>query len=101
MFRWVAVLVAFVAAAGLGLVAGYLRWGRPATQLEHVEQRLQTTNSELTAARGEKQQLEQRLEQVQKEQERLAHENEILHQQRTTEQLLGGQGGELPELPPK
>jgi len=38
---------------------------------------------------------------VSKEQERLAQENELLRKQETTQRLLTGQGGELPERPPK
>jgi hypothetical protein len=51
--------------------------------------------------REEKQELQQRLEQLSKEQERLAQENEILRKQQTTEQLLTGKGGELPAHPLK
>jgi uncharacterized protein HemX len=99
--RWFAIAVAVLLAAGLGLLAGYTRWGTQVPQTERVEQRLQTTDSELLTLRQQKEELEQRLQQVNKEQERLAQENEILRQQRTTEQLLGGAGGELPARPPK
>lgn len=99
--RWLLIISSVVAAAVLGLFAGYARWGKQEAKVEHVEQQLQTTTSELTTLRQERAALQQRLEQVNKEQERLAQENEILRTQRTTQQLLGGKGGELPELPPK
>ncbi len=101
MGRWAAILFGITLAAGVGLLAGYVRWGTQATHIERVEERLQATTSELTSLREQKQQLEEKVEQVSKEQERLAQENEILRQQHTTEQLVGGQGGELPERPPK
>lgn len=101
MARWAAILGAIVVAAGLGILAGYIRWGQQAVRVEAVEQRLQTLSSESTTLRTQKQELEQRLEQVNKEQQRLAHENEVLHQQRTTDALVTGQGGELPAQPPK
>ncbi len=101
MVRWIAIFCGVLLAAGLGLWVGYVRWGKQAAQVERVEQRLQTLTSEATSLRDQKQDLEQRLEQISKEQERLARENDILRQQRTTEQLVTGQGGELPALPPK
>ncbi len=99
--RWVITVIVVLLAAATGLFVGYVRWGTQATRVERVEQRLESTTSEATTLRTEKEQLEQRLEQVSKEQERLAQENEILRKQQTTERLLGGQGGALPELPPK
>jgi uncharacterized protein HemX len=101
MTRWLAVLGAIALAVILGMFAGYVRWGRQAEKVEAVEGRLQTLSSEAAMLRSQKQDLEQRLEQVGKEQERLAHENEVLQQQRTTDALVTGQGGELPVQPPK
>ena len=99
--RWVVTLVAVLLAAAAGLFIGYARWGTEVTQVQHVEQRLESTKSEATTLRTENEQLEQRLQQVIKEQERLAQENEILRKQQSTERLIGGPGGALPELPPK
>lgn len=101
MVRSLATIVAILLAAAAGLLIGYSRWGKQATRVEQVEQRLVTTDSELATMREQNQQLEQRLEQVNKEQERLAQENEILRQQRATESVLGGPAGELPAQPPK
>jgi len=99
--RWVAVVLGLLFAAGAGLLVGYARWGRPAAEVGRVEQRLQETSKEAATLRQQKQDLDRQLEQVTKEQERLAQENEILRKQRTTEQILSGQSGELPTLPPK
>src|SRR5947207_434379 len=99
--RWVITAVVVLLAAGAGVLIGYLQWGRHATHIERVEQRLESTGTEAATLRSQNRELEQRLEQVTKEQERLAQENEILHKQVTTERLLGGAGGPLPELPPK
>jgi preprotein translocase subunit SecF len=99
--RWVVTVVAVLLAVAAGLFVGYVRWGMDATHAERVEQRLESTQSEAVTLRSENEQLEQRLQQVTKEQERLAQENEILRKQQTTERLLGGPGGPLPELPPK
>ena len=99
--RWVVTVVAVLLAAAAGLLVGYARWGTEVTRVERVEHRLESTKSEAASLRTEKAQLEQRLEQVTKEQERLAQENEILRKQQTTERLLGGAGGVLPDLPPK
>ena len=101
MLRWAAIIFALALAAGAGLLAGYIRWGTPAAPAKQSEQSLQMLQSELSDLRTHNQELEQRLEQISKEQERLAQENEILRKERATEQLLGGQGGELPARPPK
>jgi septation ring formation regulator EzrA len=101
MLRWLAPILVGILAAGAGLFAGYTLWGSKAVQLEHVEQRLQSTGAELTSVREQKDDIEQRLQQVTKEQERLAQENEILRKQDTTQRLLGTPGAELPSLPPK
>ena len=101
MVRWVVIIFAVLLAAGAGLLTGYSRWGKQAARVEQVEQRLVTSGSELATVREQNQQLEQRLEQVNKEQERLAQENEILRKQRATESVLGGPAGELPAQPPK
>jgi hypothetical protein len=99
--RWAAVIVAILIAAGAGLLAGYVRWGseRPAL-VESAEPPRSTTESELTTLRAQNRELQARIEQVTREQERLAQENEILHKQQATEQVLGTPG-ELPALPPK
>lgn len=101
MLRWIVTVVGIVIAAGAGLFIGYVRWGTQAPQLQRVEEHLEATKTEAAALRDQKQDLERRLDQVAKEQERLAQENEILRKQQTTEQLLTGRGGELPNLPPK
>ncbi|MFI5364695.1 MAG: hypothetical protein ACHQ4J_03645 [Candidatus Binatia bacterium] len=101
MGRWVAIITLALLAAAAGFFAGYARWGKQAAQVEQVEQRLEATHSEVTTLHDQKQDLEQRLLEVTKEQERLAQENEILRKQQTTEQLVTGKGGELPALPPK
>jgi predicted nuclease with TOPRIM domain len=101
MARWIAAIVAVAIAAGAGLLAGYIRWGPEAMQAQRLQQRLQVTDAEATALREQKQQLEEKVEQVTKEQERLAQENETLRKEYTTQQLLTGQGGELPARPPK
>jgi uncharacterized protein HemX len=101
MARWIAVIVAVVIAAAVGLVTGYIRWGTQATHVERVQQRLQATEAEAAALRDQKRQLEEQVEQVTKEQERLAQENETLRKEYTTQQLLTGRGGELPARPPK
>lgn len=101
MLRWLSVLGAIIAAAGVGLVAGYLRWGRPPALIQQPPARLSAPGADEAVTQREKQALEQRLQQVLKEQERLARENELLRQQRATEQLLGGTPRPLPDLPPK
>jgi uncharacterized protein HemX len=101
MARWIAAIVAVVIAAGIGLLAGYIRWGAQVAQVERLQQRLEAADAEATALRNQKGQLEQRVEQVTKEQERLGQENETLRKEYTTQQLLTGQGGELPARPPK
>jgi uncharacterized protein HemX len=101
MARWIAVIVAVAIATGAGVLAGYIRWGLQATQVEQLQQRLEASDTEATTLRDQKQQLEEKVEQVTKEQERLAQENETLRKEYTTQQLLTGQGGELPARPPK
>ena len=99
--RWAILIVGILVAAIAGLLVGYARWGTVAARSTRVEQQLHATESEATALRTQNQDLAQRLDQVTKEQQRLAQENEILRKQDTTERLLSGQKGELPELPPK
>ena len=101
MLRWVATVLGVALAAGIGLVAGYLRWGREVVEVERVERRAETAASEADLLRGQKDELQQRLDTVSREQERLAHENEILRRQRVTEEVLGTPRITLPELPPK
>jgi hypothetical protein len=99
--RWVITAVAVVLAAAAGLFLGYVRWGTEVTHSQRAERRVESTGAEAAVLRTENEQLEQRLGQVLKEQERLAQENEILRKQQTTERILGGPGGPLPDLPPK
>lgn len=101
MGRWLVTIVGIILAAAAGYLVGHRRVGTQPAPAQRLETRLEETRSELTTLREQKQDLQQRLEQITKEQERLAHENEILRKQETTERLLSGQGGELPERPPK
>ncbi len=101
MGRWILAIVAVLVAAGIGLVVGYVRWGTEAVHVQRLQQQLQVRDSEATTLREQKRELEQRVEQVTREQERLAQENESLRKEQTKEQLLTGQGGELPPRPPK
>lgn len=101
MGRWLAIIAGILLAAAAGYLVGSSRSGRQSVQTQRVESRLEETKSELTSVREQKQDLEDRLQQVTKEQERLAQENEILRKQATTEQLLTGKGGELPAQPLK
>jgi Na+-translocating ferredoxin:NAD+ oxidoreductase RnfG subunit len=101
MLRGVAIIFGLALAVGAGLLAGYLRWGSPTVPAKQSEQGLQALQAELSEQRAHNHELEQRLEQIGKEQERLAQENEILRKEHTTEQLLGGGSGELPARPPK
>ena len=101
MGRWVATIVAVLIAAGAGLLAGYVRWGTERVPLvQSAEPQRSTTESELDTLRTHNGELQARLEQVTREQERLAQENEILRKQQATEHVLGTPG-ELPVLPPK
>ena len=101
MGRWLATIVGIILAAAAGYIVGHRRSSSQPASAQHLETRLEEARSELTNVREQKQELQQRLEQVTKEQERLAQENEILRKQQTTDRLLSGQGGELPERPPK
>lgn len=101
MARWIVAIIAVAVAAGAGFLAGYVHWGRQASQVEQLQRLMQSEDSEASALRTEKRQLEERIEQVAKEQERLARENEVLRKEETKQQLLGGPGGTLPVLPPK
>jgi peptidoglycan hydrolase CwlO-like protein len=101
MTRWVVRVVAFVLATGIGFLIGYVYSNRTAPQVQRLEQRVQSENSEVSALQNETRQLQQQIEQITKEQERLAQENETLRKAQTTQQLLTGQGGELPARPPK
>ena len=101
MLRGAVIIFGLALALGAGLLAGYLRWGSPPAPEKHSEQSLEALQSEVTGLRTHNQELEQRLEQVNKEQERLAQENEILRKEHTTDQLLGTPGAELPARPPK
>lgn len=101
MARWIAVTLMVVLAAGVGFLSGYVWWGTAATRVERLQQQTQTTDSEVAALRDQNRQLEERVQQVTKEQERLAQENETLRKEQTKQQLLTGQGGELPARPPK
>jgi TolA-binding protein len=101
MTRWLLAFAAIVLGAAAGVIVGYWQWGTQTAHVERVEQRLAAVKSEAANEHAQAEQLEQRLQQVLKEQERLAQENEILRKQQTTERLLGGAPGELPALPPK
>lgn len=101
MARWIAVIVMVGLAAGVGFLSGYLYRNTAATRSELPQQQGTTTESEVSALRDQNRQLEERVQQVTKEQERLAQENEALRKEQTTHQLLTGQGGELPARPPK
>jgi len=101
MTRWVVGFLALVLAAGIGFVTGYVYGNRTAPEVQRIEQRVQSEDSEVSTLRTEKRQLQQQIEQITKEQERLAQENEALRKEQTTEQLLTGQGKELPARPPK
>lgn len=100
MTRWIIGLVV-AAAAAIGFFAGQFYWGSQSPQVRQLERRVQSEDSEAAALRTEKRQLEERIEQITKEQERLAQENETLRKEQTRQQLLTGQGGELPARPPK
>jgi TolA-binding protein len=101
MGRWIATIVGVALAA----LAGYLVGKQAPTEslpLEQISTRgSESVTSELRALREDNRQLQQRLDQLTREQERLAQENEILRKQQTTDRLLGGSGGELPAHPPK
>ncbi|HEX7408786.1 MAG TPA: hypothetical protein VF515_14190 [Candidatus Binatia bacterium] len=101
MARWVVIIGAVAVAAAVGFLAGYVHWASQVTQLQQLQRRAQSSDSEEAALRSEKQQLEERIDQITKEQERLAQENETLRKERTKQQLLMGQEGELPARPPK
>ena len=101
MTRWVVGIVAIAVAAGIGFFTGYLYWSSKSPQVPQLERRVQSEDSDASALRAEKRQLEERVEQITKEQERLAQENETLRREQTRQQLLTGQGGELPARPPK
>jgi TolA-binding protein len=96
-------LLAFVVglALALGFLAGYLRWEHFAGDAQRAERELRASAAELSALHTKQQTLEQQLEEVNKEQQRLAQENEILRKQLNTERLVTGRGVQLPALPPK
>jgi cell division protein FtsB len=101
MGRWIAIAGSILLAAACGYIVAYLRFGAQPPRVQRVESQLDETKAELSTMRDEKRDLQQRLEQVTKEQERLAQENELLRQQQVTEALVSDRGGELPALPPK
>jgi Flp pilus assembly protein TadB len=101
MIRWIATIIVVAAAAGAGFLAGYMHWAGEANHAEQLQRRVQLEDSETAALRTEKRDLEERIEQIMKEQERLAQDNESLRKEQTKQQLLTGQGGNLPVLPPK
>jgi uncharacterized protein HemX len=101
MTRWVVGIVAVAVAVGTGFLAGYLYSSSKAPQVQQLERRVQSEDSEASALRADKRQLEERIDQITKEQERLAQENETLRREQTKQQILTGQGGELPARPPK
>ena len=101
MTRWVVGLVTAAIAAGIGFFTGHLYSSRTAPQMQQLERRAQSEDSEVSALRAEKRQLQEQIEQITKEQERLAQENETLRRDHTKQQLLTGEGGDLPARPPK
>ena len=101
MGRWIVIVGAVAAAAAVGFLAGYLHWATQVNQVLQLRRQAQASDSEAAALRNEKQQLEERIDQITKEQERLAQQNETLRKERTTQQLLTGQEGDLPARPPK
>lgn len=101
MARWIVTAVVIILAAGAGYLVGRQRSMQPAASAPQSGQRLEETVAELTRAREENHELQTRLEQLTREQERLAQENEILRKQETTERLTAEPGGELPARPPK
>lgn len=101
MGRWIAIFAGILLSAAAGYFVGSRGSGNRATQTQRFESRLEESRSELTDLRGQKQELQERLNQVTKEQERLAQENEILRKREITEELLNGRGGELPAQPLK
>jgi enterochelin esterase-like enzyme len=101
MGRWAAGIVALRLAAAAGYVVGHLCSGTPSSQTQRLESRPEETNVEVTILRTDRRGLRGRLEQVAKEQERLAQENEALRTQQVIDQILTGRGSELPERPLK
>jgi prefoldin subunit 5 len=101
MVRWLVAIAAIVVGVAAGVLVGYWQWGAEAAHVERVEQRIDAVKSEAANANAHADQLEQHLQEVLKEQERLAQENEILRKQQTSQGILGGAKGELPTLPPK
>ena len=100
MGRWATVILAILVAAAAGYFVGHVRSSAP-PQVQRIESRLEAAQGDATTLRQEKQKLQERSDQVTKEQERLAQENEILRKQQVTDQILTGRGGELPAQPLK
>ncbi len=105
MGRWLVALMAVAVAGAAGLAVGFWLWGQSAQRLPSVESRAESLQREVSVLEAKGQDLERRVEQITREQERLAQENALLRTQRTTEQLLSeqsaGQPTPLPTLPPK
>ena len=101
MGRWVAIIAGILLGAAAGYFVGSRGSGNRSSQTHQFESRLAETRSELTDLREQKQGLQERLNQVTKEQERLAQENEILRKREITDELLNGRAGELPAQPLK
>lgn len=99
--RWFIVALVVALALAAGFLGGYVRWGHSAREGQRAERELGASAAELSALRAKQHTLEQQLEEVDKEQQRLAQENEILRQQLTSERVGTGHGGQLPALPPK
>jgi proteasome assembly chaperone (PAC2) family protein len=100
-----AFLIALGTLAGIvaGIAVGYWLWGQAAHRLPAADEHAHALERDLDALQTKAKDMEQRVDQVSREEERLAQENAILRTERTTEQLLGGQGagGPTPTLPPK
>lgn len=106
MSRWLAALLAVVFAAAAGVGGGYFLWGRRAERLRQAETRLRGVESEVATLQAAKRDLEGRVQQLTKEEERLAAENELLRRDQTTQQLQSEPAGPgtprpSPTLPPK
>lgn len=101
MVRWVITVIAVALAAGAGYLVGSRHWTGEARQVQQSERRAQMDDAEAATLRAENRDLQERIEQIAHEQERLAQENEALRKEQTKQQLLTGQGGNLPVLPPK
>jgi gas vesicle protein len=97
MNRWITSFIGVAVGIIVGVVAALVLAPRlrmaAIGETGSVGSRIQSLESELAALARTNHDLEQRLAQVGREQERLAQENALLRTQRTTELLLQGQTG--------